>query len=122
MLIKPALLSYGEIAAPKRATLASRPLLSCGRYHRRAAASSSYNCHGLTFASRRTGIDNPATPVRVLQLNKSAAASDGVVGFRLIDGDEVLVRQIDGADRKHDRKFDRALLGLSLRNKLAANP
>lgn len=35
--------------------------------HRRGAASSSYNCHGLTFASRRTGIDDPETVRQVLQ-------------------------------------------------------
>jgi hypothetical protein len=35
--------------------------------HRRGAASSSYNCHGLTFGSRRTGIDDPAAVREILQ-------------------------------------------------------
>jgi hypothetical protein len=43
-------------------------------------------------------------PVRVWQLSNSAAAGDGVIGFRLIGGDEVFVCQIDGADRDPQRE------------------
>jgi hypothetical protein len=60
----------------------------CGRLDRR---------HNLS--QQRVKARKP--PVRVWQLNKSAAVGDGAAGLRLIDGDEVLVRQ-DGADRKHD--------------------
>ena len=40
-------------------------------------------------------------PVRIWQLSNSVAAGDGVIGFRLIGGDEAFVCQIDGADRDH---------------------
>ena len=40
--------------------------------------------------------------VRVWQLSNSAAAGDGVIGFRLIDGDGVSVCEMDSADRDHD--------------------
>jgi hypothetical protein len=35
--------------------------------HRRGVASASYNCHGLTFASRRTGIDDSQVVRAILQ-------------------------------------------------------
>src|SRR5271169_3889515 len=41
--------------------------------------------------------------VRVWQLGTCAAAGDGVIGFRLIDENEVFDRQIDDADRDHDQ-------------------
>jgi hypothetical protein len=37
-------------------------------------------------------------PVGVWQLSTSAAASHGVIGFRLVDGDKVFDCQIVGAD------------------------
>ncbi len=38
-----------------------------GALHARGGASSSYNCHGLTFASRRTGIENPRVVEEIVQ-------------------------------------------------------
>ena len=37
---------------------------------------------------------------------KSVAAGGGVMGFRLVDRAKVVVNQIDGADREHDRQRD----------------
>jgi hypothetical protein len=41
-------------------------------------------------------------PRQGCQFGKSAATSDGVMSFRVVDGAEVFVCQIDSADRKHD--------------------
>ena len=38
-------------------------------------------------------------PVRIWQLGNFAAAGEGAIGLHLIDGPEVFVCQIDGADR-----------------------
>ena len=38
-------------------------------------------------------------PVRIWQLSNFAAAGEGAIGLQLIDGAEVFVCQIDGADR-----------------------
>ena len=46
-------------------------------------------------------------PVRIWQLSNSAAAGDGMIGFRLIDRAEVVVCQIDGTDREHDPQRER---------------
>lgn len=58
-----------------RSPLHHGKLLECQKWrnqypradHRRNAESSSYNCHGLTFANRRTGIDDPAAIRMILR-------------------------------------------------------
>jgi hypothetical protein len=53
--------------------------------------------------TRKQQVNARKSEVRGWQLGTRAAAGDGVIGFRLIDENEVFDRQIDDADRAHDQ-------------------
>jgi len=61
--------------------------------HRDVGPSARYNCHGLTFASRRTGISNPAQVQRIIiddgyrALGNAEAPSTGDIAIYREDGD-----------------------------------
>jgi hypothetical protein len=63
--------------------------------HRDVGPSFRYNCHGLTFAARRTGIDKPAQIQRILnddgyrRLDLSEIPSAGDIAIYREDGDIV---------------------------------
>ena len=61
----------------------------------RRPASGQYNCHGLTFANRRTGIHHPEDVAKILE-------DDGLRGVRLSEvepGDVVIY--LDGSEVSH---------------------
>ena len=64
-----------------------------GAIHRPTAASYTYNCHGLTFASRRTQIDDPAEVRKILtqdayqKVDRSAILPGDIVVYIGPDGD-----------------------------------
>lgn len=61
--------------------------------HRNVGPSARYNCHGLTFAARRTGISDPAQIARILRddgyekLSFGTAPSPGDIAIYQEDGD-----------------------------------
>jgi hypothetical protein len=54
--------------------------------HRRGVPSTSYNCHGLSFASRRTGISDPTVVRSILQEDDYVKVDRA----RLLTGDTVI--------------------------------
>ena len=61
--------------------------------HRNVGPSARYNCHGLTFAARRTGISDPAQVQKIIlddgytELPMSEAPSAGDIAIYREDGD-----------------------------------
>jgi hypothetical protein len=53
---------------------------------------------GVSPHTREQQVNARKPPIRFCQLGHSVAAGDGLIGFRLIEGAEVAVRQIDRTD------------------------
>jgi hypothetical protein len=85
--------------SPVSANLRSLSLSACV-HGREAESAGSVIGPGAPFGSpgkQQTNTRKP--PVRIWQLSNFAAAGEGAIGLHLIDGAEVFVCQIDGADR-----------------------
>ena len=68
--------------------------------------SSSVCVHGREAKCSGSVIGPRAPRLKQTKFSKSVAAGGGVIGFRLVDRAKVVVNQMNGADRKHDRHRD----------------